>query len=77
MSVFRLGALPAFDRPAGPCKVGRRETPFDAERKREILLALRDLKCDRLPKEVEVARKRYARHPKVLKVLEQAKEYSW
>jgi hypothetical protein len=53
------------------------ETPYDAERKREIVLALRDLKCDRLPKDVAASRKRYAKRPEVLKVLDQAKEYSW
>jgi hypothetical protein len=53
------------------------ETPFDADRKREIILALRDIKCDRLPKDVAAARKRYANRPKVLDALEHAKEYSW
>lgn len=53
------------------------ETPYDAERKREIILALRELKCDQLTKDVAAARKRHAKQPKVLSVLDQTKEYTW
>jgi hypothetical protein len=50
------------------------EEPYDAERKREIFLAMKDLKCDRLEKDEAAARKRYAKQPRVLKVLQKAKE---
>ncbi len=50
------------------------EEPYDAERRREISLAMKNLRCDRLEKDEAAARKRYAKRPEVLKVLQQAKE---
>lgn len=51
------------------------EEPYDVERKREIALAMRDLRCDRLEKDEAAIRKRYVKQPRVLKVLQQAKEF--
>jgi hypothetical protein len=52
------------------------EEPYDAERQREISLAMKDLKCSRLEKDEAAARKRYAKRPRTIKVLQQAKEWS-
>ena len=62
-----------IDRLAG-CTHWSGEEPYDAERKREISLAMKELRCDRLEKDEAAARKRYAKRPRVLKVLQQAKE---
>lgn len=64
-----------IDRLAG-CTHWSGEEPYDAERKREITLAMKELRCDRLEQDEAVARKRYAKQPGVLKVLQQAKESS-
>jgi hypothetical protein len=64
-----------IDRLAG-CTHWSGEEPYDAERKREISLAMKDLRCDRLEKDEAAARKRYAKRPGVLNVLQQAKEQS-
>jgi len=64
-----------IDRLAG-CTHWSSEEPYDAERKREIASAMKDLRCERLEKDEAVARKRYAKHPGVLKVLQHAKESS-
>lgn len=64
-----------IDRISG-CTHWSGEEPYDAERKREISLAMKDLRCDRLGKDEAAARKRHAKRPAVLKVLQQAKEQS-
>jgi hypothetical protein len=64
-----------IDRLAG-CTHWSGEEGYDAERKTEISLAMRDLRCDRLEKDEAAARNRYAKRPRVLKVLQQAKESS-
>jgi hypothetical protein len=64
-----------IDRLAG-CAHWSGEEPYDAERRREITLAMKDLRCDRLQKDEAAALKRYAKRPRVLKVLQQAKESS-
>ncbi|WP_050469095.1 hypothetical protein [Herbaspirillum chlorophenolicum] len=65
-----------IDRLAG-CAHWSGEEPYDAERKREIASAMSDLRCDRLEKDEATARKRYSKQPRVLNVLQQAKESSW
>jgi hypothetical protein len=52
------------------------EEPYDAERKTEISLAMKDLRCSRLENDEAAARKRYAKQPRILKLLQQAKESS-
>lgn len=64
-----------IDRLAG-CAHWSGEEPYDAERKKEISLAMKDLQCDRLEKDEAAALKRDAKRPGVLKVLQQAKESS-
>lgn len=64
-----------IDRLAG-CAHWSGEEPYDAERKTEISLAMKNLRCDRLEKDEAVARKRYSKRPAVLKVLQQATESS-
>lgn len=64
-----------IDRLAG-CTHWSGEEPYDAERKREISLAMKELGCDRLEKDEAATRKRYAKRPGVLKVLQHAKEES-
>jgi hypothetical protein len=49
------------------------EEPYDNERRREISLAVSKLKCDRIEKDEAAARKRYAKNPRTLEALEQAK----
>ncbi|MGJ7916467.1 hypothetical protein ACI48D_13455 [Massilia sp. LXY-6] len=65
-----------IDRLAG-CAHWSGEEPYDAERRREIALAMKDLECDRLEKDEAAIRERYAKQASVLKVLRQAKESSW
>lgn len=65
-----------IDRLAG-CSHWSGEEPYDADRRREIALAMSDLKCDQLAKDEAAIRKRYAKQERVLKVLRQAKELSW
>jgi hypothetical protein len=62
-----------IDRLAG-CTHWGGEEPYDAERKREISSAMKALRCDRLVKDEALARRRYAKHQRVLKALQQAKE---
>ncbi|MGZ4891562.1 MAG: hypothetical protein ACXV2B_04810 [Halobacteriota archaeon] len=64
-----------IDRLAG-CTHWGGEEPYDPERKREISLAVKDLRCDRLEKDEAAAQKRYAKRPGVLKVLQRAKQQS-
>lgn len=64
-----------IDRLAG-CTHWSAEEPYDAERKKEISLAMNDLRCDHLEKDEAAARERYAKRPRVLKVLQKAKESS-
>ncbi|KQQ46350.1 hypothetical protein ASF61_18285 [Duganella sp. Leaf126] len=64
-----------IDRLAG-CTHWSSEEPYDAQRKVEISSAMKDLRCDRLEKDEAAAQKRYAKRPKVLKVLQRAKEQS-
>jgi hypothetical protein len=52
------------------------EEPYDAERQREISLAMKNLKCSRLEKDEAAARKRYAKQPRTIEVLQQAKDWS-
>lgn len=65
-----------IDRLAG-CTHWSGEEPYDAERKREISLAMKDLRCNRLEKDEAAARKRYAKQPSTIKVLQRAKELSY
>jgi len=64
-----------IDRLAG-CTHWSGEEPYNAERRKEISLAMKDLRCDSLEKDEVAARKRYTKRPRVLKVLQQAKESS-
>lgn len=64
-----------IDRLAG-CTHWSGEEPYDAERKTEISLAMKDLRCGRLERDEAAALKRYAKRPRVLRVLQQAKESS-
>ena len=50
------------------------EEAYDADRKKEILSALAELKCHQLPAAESAARKRYANNPKALQVLKTARE---
>jgi len=50
------------------------EEPYDAERRREISLAVAKLKCDRLDEDEAAARKRYAKNPRTIEVLQRAKD---
>jgi len=52
------------------------EEPYDAERGREIFQAMKDLRCDELEKDEAAALKRYARRPRTIKALQQAKTWS-
>lgn len=65
-----------IDRLVG-CNHWSGEEPYDAERRKEISLALADLKCDRLARDEAAARRRYAKKPDTIKVLQQAKETSY
>lgn len=53
------------------------EEPFDAERRSEISAALIDMRCSELAVDERRAIKKYARNPKVLNALKEAKETSW
>ena len=64
-----------IDRLAG-CTHWSGEEPYDIERKREIAAAMKELRCDQLQKDEAAALKRYAKEPRVLKALQQAKESS-
>ena len=50
------------------------EEAYNANRKKEILLAVKRLQCDRLEKDEVLARRRYAKRPEVLKALQEARE---
>ena len=54
------------------------EEPYDAERRREIDTAVRELRCDRLDRDEARLRKRYAGSPAILDAIDRAKdEISW
>lgn len=53
------------------------EEPYDAERKKEIALAITDLRCGKLAADEKAAAKRYARSLKIIEALKQAKETSY
>jgi len=65
-----------IDRLVG-CNHWSGEDAYDAERGQEIASALADLKCERLEEDVAVARKRYAKRPSTIKVLQKAKETTY
>ena len=65
-----------IDRLVG-CNHWSGEDAYDAERKQEIAAAIADLKCERLQKDVAMARKRYARRPDTLKILQAAEDTSY
>ena len=65
-----------IDRLAG-CNHWSGEEAYDAERRQEIAEAVADLKCERLQKDVAAARKRYAKRPGTLKVLQMAEDTSY
>lgn len=52
------------------------EEPYDVERKLEIFQAMTDLRCGELEKDEAAARKRYARQPRTIKSIQQAKKWS-
>ncbi|WP_051971299.1 hypothetical protein [Massilia sp. 9096] len=56
------------------CNHWRGEEGYDADRKKEIREALRDLKCDRLDRDEAVVRKRYPNNRKVSAALDKAKD---
>lgn len=54
------------------------EEPYDADRRREIDTAVRELRCDRLDRDEARLRRRYARSPAILGAIDRAKEeISW
>jgi hypothetical protein len=65
-----------IDRLAG-CAHWSGEEPYDADRKREISSAMKTLRCDRLEKDEAAARERYAKQPRVINALQQARESSF
>jgi cytochrome c556 len=65
-----------IERLAG-CNHWSGEEPYDAERRKEILDAMADLKCDRLAADEAKALKRHAKNPKAIRALKQAKELSF
>jgi cytochrome c556 len=65
-----------IDRFAG-CNHWSGEEPYDAERKKEIAQAMVDLRCERLAADEAAAIKRYAKQPKTIRALKQAKEVAY
>lgn len=65
-----------IDRLVG-CNHWSGEEPYDAERRKEISSAMKDLKCKRLEQDELAARKRYAKKPDTIKALQKAKETSY
>jgi hypothetical protein len=51
------------------------EEPYDKERAREIARAIKQNKCESLDADEAAVRKRYANTPKVIKALEDAKDF--
>jgi hypothetical protein len=52
------------------------EEGYDAERRREIESAMKELRCDRLDRDEAAALKRYAKQPATIRVLQQARALS-
>lgn len=65
-----------IDRIVG-CSHWSGEEPYDAERRKEIVDAMADLKCDRLAADEAKALKRHANNPKAIGALKEAKERSY
>ena len=53
------------------------EEPYDADRRRQIAAAVRDLRCTRLEAEEHQLRRRYARVPAVLKAIDDNREVAY
>ena len=53
------------------------EDPYDADRRRQIAAAVRDLRCTRLEGEERQLRRRYARVPAVLKAIDDNREVAY
>ena len=62
-----------IERRAG-CNHWTGEEPYDEPRRREIERAVRDLRCDTLDMDERKLRKRYARHPGVLRLIERTRD---
>jgi hypothetical protein len=65
-----------IDRLVG-CNHWSGEEAYDAERGQEIASGLADLKCERLEKDEAALRKRYAKRPSTIKVLQKAKDTTY
>jgi hypothetical protein len=75
----RYGPLPAevrvlIDRRAD-CNHWAGEEPYDRDRKREIQRAIRDLRCETVPREETRLRRRYAKLPQVLLALADTRDW--
>jgi len=53
------------------------EDAYDAKRKQEIASAIEQLKCEHLDQDEAAVRKRYAKRPDTINVLQKAKEDSF
>lgn len=62
-----------IDRYAG-CNHWSEEEPYDAERKKEIAAALKELRCSKLDVDEKRILRKYANNPSALKALKMAKE---
>lgn len=64
-----------IDRLAG-CNHWSGEEPYDADRRKEIASAMKELGCERLEKDEAAATKRHANNPDAIRALKQARELS-
>jgi hypothetical protein len=77
----QLASLPRdvrvhIDRQMG-CNHWSGEEPYDAERRRQIMAAARELRCTSLERDEQRLRHRYASSPAVLKALTEYRDALW
>jgi hypothetical protein len=53
------------------------EEPYDAERKKEIAEALKELKCNSVSRDEAALKKRYATRREVIEALKKAREWNY